>query len=100
MLAHPAVTTVIPGAKHAQQIRETARAGSLPPLTEDELATCAMVIPPGDGRRFGRPDRPAVYQQRPYTRGARHAHGATAWHLRAEHARQPLGYDARCGPRL
>jgi aryl-alcohol dehydrogenase-like predicted oxidoreductase len=52
VLAHPAVSTVIPGAKHAQQIRETADAGSLPPLTEDELATCAMVTPPGGGRKI------------------------------------------------
>ena len=52
VLAHPAVSTVIPGAKHAQQIRETAQAGSLPPLTEDELATCAMVTPPGGGRKI------------------------------------------------
>ena len=52
VLAHPAVSTVIPGAKSAPQIRETAHAGSLPPLTEDELATCAMVTPPGGGRKI------------------------------------------------
>ncbi len=52
VLAHPAVSTVIPGAKTAQQIRETAEAGSLPPLTEDELAACADVTPPGGGRKI------------------------------------------------
>ncbi len=52
VLAHPAVSTVIPGAKTAQQIRETAEAGSLPPLTEDELAACADVTPPKGGRKI------------------------------------------------
>jgi aryl-alcohol dehydrogenase-like predicted oxidoreductase len=51
VLAHPAVSTVIPGAKHAQQIRETAQAVSMPPLTEDELAMCAGGTPPAGGRK-------------------------------------------------
>ena len=52
VLAHPAVSTVIPGAKSAQQIRETAQAGSLPPLTQDELARIASITPPGGGRKI------------------------------------------------
>ena len=52
VLAHPAVATVIPGAKTPQQIGETARAASLPPLTGDELAQIASVTPPGGGRKI------------------------------------------------
>lgn len=52
VLAQRAVSTVMPGAKHAQQIWETAQARSRSPLTEDELATCAMVTPPGGGRKI------------------------------------------------
>jgi len=52
VLAHPAVSTVIPGAKSAQQIRETAQAGSLPPLAEDELARLDIITPPGGGRKI------------------------------------------------
>ena len=52
VLAHPAVSTVILGAKSAQQIRETAQAGSLPPLTRDELARIAGITPPGGGRKI------------------------------------------------
>ena len=52
VLAHPAVSTVIPGAKSAEQIRETAEAGSLPPLTQDELARLAAITPPGGGRKI------------------------------------------------
>ncbi|RMF77348.1 MAG: aldo/keto reductase [Chloroflexi bacterium] len=35
-LAHPAVSTVIPGAKTPEQLADNARAGELPPLTDDE----------------------------------------------------------------
>jgi aryl-alcohol dehydrogenase-like predicted oxidoreductase len=52
VLAHPAVSTVIPGAKRAQQIHETAQAGRLPPLTEAELAQLASLTPPGGGRKI------------------------------------------------
>ena len=52
VLAHPAVSTVIPGAKSDRQIRETAEAGSLPPLTQDELARLAAITPPGGGRKI------------------------------------------------
>jgi aryl-alcohol dehydrogenase-like predicted oxidoreductase len=52
VLSHPAVSTVIPGAKSAEQSRETAAAGQLPPLTEDELARLAEITPPGGGRKI------------------------------------------------
>jgi aryl-alcohol dehydrogenase-like predicted oxidoreductase len=52
VLAHPAVSTVIPGAKSARQIQETAQAGWLPPLTQDELAQIASITPPGGGRKI------------------------------------------------
>ncbi len=52
VLSHPAVSTVIPGAKSARQIRETAQSGWLPPLTENELAQIASVTPPGGGRKI------------------------------------------------
>jgi len=52
VLSHPAVSTVIPGAKSAQQLRETVEAGSLPALTEDELAQIGGITPPGGGRKI------------------------------------------------
>ena len=52
VLSHPAVSTVIPGAKSPQQIRETAAAGQLSPLTQDELAMLARITPPGGGRKI------------------------------------------------
>ena len=50
VLAHPAVTTVIPGAKTDRQLEENVAAGKLPPLTEEELAHIAEIVPPGGGR--------------------------------------------------
>jgi aryl-alcohol dehydrogenase-like predicted oxidoreductase len=52
VLAHPAVSTVIPGAKSARQIQETVQSGSLPPLTTDELKQIAAITPPGGGRKI------------------------------------------------
>ena len=52
VLSHPAVSTVIPGAKSPEQIRETAAAGQLSPLTQDELAMLARITPPGGGRKI------------------------------------------------
>lgn len=51
-LAHPAITTVIPGAKNVRQMRENVRAATLPPLSTDELATIDAVTPPGGGRKI------------------------------------------------
>lgn len=52
VLAHPAVTTVIPGAKTDRQLEENVAAGKLPPLTEEELALIAEIVPPGGGRKI------------------------------------------------
>ncbi len=51
-LAHPAVTTSIPGAKNVRQMRENIRAALLPPLTEEEMARLDAVIPSGGGRKI------------------------------------------------
>jgi aryl-alcohol dehydrogenase-like predicted oxidoreductase len=51
-LAHPAVTTVIPGAKNVRQMRDNVRAGLLPPLQSAELARIDAVVPPGGGRKI------------------------------------------------
>lgn len=52
VLAHPAVTTVIPGAKTDRQLEENVAAGKLPPLTGEELALIAEIVPPGGGRKI------------------------------------------------
>lgn len=52
VLAHPAVTTVIPGAKNARQVRDNVSAALLPPLTATELAQIDAVTPPGGGRKI------------------------------------------------
>lgn len=51
-LAHPAVTTVIPGARNPRQMRENIEAGLLPPLTEAEMAQIDAIVPPGGGRKI------------------------------------------------
>jgi len=51
-LAHPAVSTVIPGAKNVQQLRDTLQAGLLPPLSADELAQIDALVAPGRGRKI------------------------------------------------
>lgn len=51
-MAHPAVTTVIPGAKTAGQLRENVSAARLPALTAEERAVIDGITPPGDGRKI------------------------------------------------
>ncbi len=51
-LAHPAVTTTIPGAKNVRQMRENIRAATLPSLSEEEIERIAAVTPHGGGRRI------------------------------------------------
>lgn len=51
-LAHPSVTTVIPGAKNVRQTEANVQAGLLPPLTGTELSRIDAVVPPGGGRRI------------------------------------------------
>lgn len=43
ILMHPEVSTVIPGARSAEQVQENAAASSLPPLSDDDMAACAWV---------------------------------------------------------
>ncbi len=51
-LAHPAVSTVIPGAKTTTQLQDNLRAALLPALTADEMAQIDAVTPPGAGRKI------------------------------------------------
>jgi len=46
VLAYPAVSTVIPGAKTVEQLQENVQAGQLPGLTEQDLEIIAGIIPP------------------------------------------------------
>ncbi len=52
VLAHPAVSTVIPGVKNVAQMEANLKAGLLPPLTEAELEQIAEIVPPGGGRKI------------------------------------------------
>ena len=49
---HPAVTTVIPGARDAGQVRGNVRAGLLPPLAAAILEGIDRVVPPAGGRKI------------------------------------------------
>jgi aryl-alcohol dehydrogenase-like predicted oxidoreductase len=51
-LAHPAVSTVIPGARTASQLADNVGAARLPPLTPEELARIEAITPPGGGRKI------------------------------------------------
>ena len=51
-LDHPAVTTVIPGAKNTRQMQESIQAGLLPPLSAAEMAQIDAIVPPGGGRKI------------------------------------------------
>lgn len=51
-LAHPAVTSIIPGAKNKGQMTENIEAGLLPRLTEAEMAQIDAITPPGGGRKI------------------------------------------------
>ncbi len=52
VLAHPAVTTVIPGAKTVDQLAQNVEAGLLAPLTADQLSAINEVVPEGGGRKI------------------------------------------------
>ena len=52
VMAHPAVTPVIPGAKNIRQVRENVTAALLPPLTPEEQAQIEAVTPIGGGRKI------------------------------------------------
>lgn len=51
-LAHPAVTTVIPGAKNLRQLRDNLHTDSLPPLTDAEMAQINAIVAPNGGRKI------------------------------------------------
>lgn len=52
VMAHPAVTAAIPGAKNPRQLADNVQAALLPPLTDEELAQIDAVTPPGGGRKI------------------------------------------------
>ncbi len=51
-LAHPAVSTVIPGAKNVRQMRDNIQAELLPSLTDAELEQINNIVPSGGGRKI------------------------------------------------
>ena len=52
VLAHPAVTVAIPGAKTSGQLDDNVGAALLPPLTPEEMAHIDGITPPGGGRKI------------------------------------------------
>jgi len=48
---HPAVTTVIPGARDRRQSVSNSNAGLSPHLSDEEMAGIDRLVPPGGGRR-------------------------------------------------
>lgn len=52
VMAHPAVTVAIPGAKRISQLEENVKAALLPDLTPEELAVIDEITPPGGGRKI------------------------------------------------
>ena len=49
---HPAVTTVIPGARNRNQAESNTAAGRRPPLSEQEMSAVDAIVPPGGGRKI------------------------------------------------
>ncbi len=52
VLSHPAVTTVIPGAKTVQQLEQNVAVGHMPPLSREILDQIDEIVPPGGGRKI------------------------------------------------
>jgi len=52
VIDHPAVTTVIPGARSAEQARENVKAGLLSPLTKAEHQQIDAITSPAGGRKI------------------------------------------------
>lgn len=52
VLAHPAVTVAIPGAKTDKQLRDNVAAANLTPLGSEELSRIDAITPPGGGRKI------------------------------------------------
>jgi aryl-alcohol dehydrogenase-like predicted oxidoreductase len=51
-LAHPAVSTVIPGIKSVRQAEANLATAQLTPLTTSDLAQVDAIVPPGSGRKI------------------------------------------------
>jgi aryl-alcohol dehydrogenase-like predicted oxidoreductase len=51
-LAHPAVSSVIPGARNARQVASNVAAAAAPPLSREDWALIDQVIPPRGGRKI------------------------------------------------
>ncbi|MDX1664412.1 MAG: aldo/keto reductase [Candidatus Promineifilaceae bacterium] len=51
-VAHPAITTVIPGIKNTRQARENFAVGTMPLLDEETLAEVDAITPEGGGRKI------------------------------------------------
>lgn len=52
VVSHPAVTTVIPGARNRGQARSNTAAGLQPLLSEEEMRGIDRLVPPGGGRKI------------------------------------------------
>ncbi|MBN1410770.1 MAG: aldo/keto reductase [Spirochaetales bacterium] len=52
VLANPAVTVAIPGAKTGKQLKMNVKTAELPALTEDDLAAINGIVPHGGGRKI------------------------------------------------
>ncbi|MBN1179500.1 MAG: aldo/keto reductase [Anaerolineae bacterium] len=52
VMAHPAVTVAIPGAKNPRQLQDNVQAALLPALTDEELAQIDAITPSGGGRKI------------------------------------------------
>jgi len=51
-LAHPAVSTVIPGARNARQVASNLGAATAAPLSKEDWALIDGVVPPRGGRKI------------------------------------------------
>lgn len=52
VLSHPAVTTIIPGARNAGQVERNISVATLPTLTDDQLMKIESVTPKSGGRKI------------------------------------------------
>lgn len=52
VMTHPAVTTVIPGARNRRQAESNTKSGHKPELSPGEMADVDSVVPPGGGRKI------------------------------------------------
>lgn len=52
VLSHPAVITVIPGAKTVQQLEQNVAVGHMPPLSREVLDQIDAIVPSGGGRKI------------------------------------------------